>query len=295
MTRRLSLLALLALAGWTIRSWSADAGSDIYRWTDHDGVIHFSDTPPAPAPDPDPAPIALDESTPIPATLNELIEWTSPDGRSDLEGGSDLPIAIRPNGGSDLPIAIRLNPDGTQGPYLAPHPSGATPEELDALDPVWFRGSSADAESQYYVDEHGPFTIGGPFEETRLPPEVRCRAARRDLEVLRDAWPVYRDQSGRLRFQWARDPYRGARRYLEESARATALAGIQQTLHRDCTVPDDPQAQAAARSELLGAALCEAERGELAALESLGRDTPASALSEKRTLVSEVCREPVAG
>ena len=47
----------------------------VQSWTDSAGVIHFSDTLPVsrpPAPDDD-DPVVLDEDTPVPATLNELL------------------------------------------------------------------------------------------------------------------------------------------------------------------------------------------------------------------------------
>jgi hypothetical protein len=245
------------------------ATAEIHVWTDADGVVHFSDTPPPP-PDPREAagPLPLDEDTPIPGTLNEL---GAPAASSAATGASPRT--------SDVPAAA----DG-----IAP---SLPAEALDELDPVWFRGSAADATATY-VDEYGPFTIGEPIEDTRIPPEVSCRAARRDLAVLEQSWPVYRDQGGRLRYLWDRDPYRGVRRYLDDEGRSRAVAAARQTLARDCAAPDDAAAQAAARTELLRAALCEAERAELRALESLGGDSADAALTRKRSLAAQVCGEP---
>jgi hypothetical protein len=274
----LSILALLC----SVAQAAATASGGIYRWTDRDGVIHFSDTPPAPgaatSADPDPPALQLDEDTPIPATLNELAPG----------GGSDLQIAMPVD--RDREIAPTLGSDRDR--EIAPTATMTrSPEELDALDPAWFRGSAADPNAlpDMYVDEWGPFTIGEPLEDTRVPPELRCQAARRDLEILRESWPVYRDQGGRLRHQWVRDPYRGVRRYLDDEGRNAALASVQQTLRRDCAKAEDANAQALARTELLRGALCEAERAELAAMESLGGDTPAQSLSNKRALAAEVC------
>ncbi len=148
--------------------------------------------------------------------------------------------------------------------------------------------------NELFIDEHGPFTIGEVIEDTRPPRDERCRWARRDLAVLLDSRPVYRDQGGRLHYQWTRDPYRGARRYLDAAARTTTLASVRETLGRDCDVPDDPVAQAAARDWLLRSTLCSAERAELQALEALGASDQAPLREAKRALVLDLCAEPVA-
>lgn len=283
-------LMTLALLG-SAHGVASNAAGGIYTWTDRDGVIHFSDAPPPIASTPDAntpsgtveatETLPLDEDTPVPATLNELFEPAS-----DVTGG--LPLPAREDPATDVATAPTIYRPGS-GPLKPP-----SPEELDALDPVWFRDGALDpaAGGEVYADEFGPFTIGKPVDDAPVPPEVRCQAARRDLEVLREAWPVYRDQGGRLRYQWTRDPYRGVRRYLDDTERESALAGVQQTLRRDCPAPDDSVAQAAARAGLLQAALCEAERAELAAMESLGGDSPTQTLDEKRRLAAEVCGDP---
>lgn len=268
MTARLALsIALLAL--WPSRI--ATAADTVHTWTDSQGVVHFSDTPP-PTESPQ-GPVLLDEDTPIPATLNELFDVTPAPAVSilDAQTGAEAAAGV----GADSPEAL-------------------APEALDALDPIWFRDNPGDPDRTTYVDEYGPFTIGEPIEDTRIPPEVSCRAARRDLAVLQESWPVYRDQGGRLRYQWARDPYRGARRYLDDEARRSAIASARQTLERACTAPNDVESLAQARTQLLREALCEAERAELAALESLGGDSANQALIDKRELVAAVCREPTA-
>jgi len=266
MNRRSTLLAVLFLCWWAL---ALPATAEIHVWTDADGVVHFSDTPPPP-PDPGEAAglLPLDEHTPIPGTLNEL---GAPESSSATDGaGTGASVPRR----AAVGVATRV-----------------PAEALDDLDPVWFRGSAADATTTY-IDEYGPFTIGEPIEDTRIPPEVSCRAARRDLAVLEQSWPVYRDQGGRLRYLWDRDPYRGVRRYLDDEARTRAVAAARQTLARDCATPEDAAAQAAARTELLRTALCEAERAELKALESLGGDSAEAALERKRSLTAQVCGEP---
>jgi hypothetical protein len=284
--RALSILTLFAFLVPPLHARAEDAGA-IYTWTDSDGVIHFGDAPPSSgATTQEEATPSLDESTPVPATLNELFGEAAGDGATsdmpaDAGGFIAPPVRYQPGSGS-----LTLQSSGAD-------PSAPVPvEALDALDPIWFRGGGAESGEAGYVDEHGPYTFGEPMEDFRAPPPERCAAARRDLAVLRDDWPVYRDEGGRLRFQWARDPYRGSRRYLDPAARANAAEAASETIERDCETPDDPRAQRAARDRLMHSALCEAERAELAALESLGGDEPAQALTDKRTLAAEVCGAP---
>jgi hypothetical protein len=278
----LAAVALLSAA----YSPAGAATTDIYTWTDPAGVVHFSDAPPSHADASGlagEAPLPLDEDTSIPETLNDL---APPAGDVPV-----APVAPRRQGDEAAPAEAARRAEDS---FAAVGPGTMTPEELDALDPVWFRGSHADpgAATAVYFDAHGPFSIGKPLEDTRAPPELRCRAARRDFEILQESWPVYQDQGGRLRYQWARDPYRGARRYLDDAGRSKALAGVRQVLQRDCATPDDPGARGEARKELLRAALCEAERAELAALEALGSDAPGQTLTEKKALAAEVCGDP---
>jgi hypothetical protein len=258
LTAPLILLALTLAAGLSGSALGSTAG--IFTWTDRNGVVHFSDSPPPPEPQPSESVLALDEDTPIPLTLNELFEPAS----------AGLPATPEP-------VLLEIEPTGSAS--------------------RWERGQAAlpgSDEARVLVDQHGPFTIGDVVDDVRLPREALCQWARRDLEILTDNWPIYRDPGGRLRFQWARDPYRGARRYLDPAARSTALATARATLQRECDTPDDARAQAAARDWLLRSALCEAERAELSAMERLGDHHPTQSIADKRELMSNVCAETTA-
>jgi len=261
MSRPAMLLCVLVFSVGLYGPDAADASS-IFTWTDRNGVVHFSDSPPPPDREIPEQARDLDEDTPIPQTLNELFG----------------PVTEQPAAAGE-PIFQEIQRV----------PSGA----------LWSRGletapTESDADAGVFVDQHGPFTIGEIVEEVRLPREELCQWARRDLEILTDNWPVYREPGGRLRFQWARDPYRGARRYLDASARTAALAATRETLRRECDTPDDAHAQAAARDWLLRSALCEAERAELGAMERLGGHHPTQSLEDKREMVAKVCAEAAA-
>jgi len=145
-----------------------------------------------------------------------------------------------------------------------------------------------------FADEHGPFRIGEPMESPGGDPVAQCLTALHNLALLGEAWPVYRDERGRLRHQWARDSYRGARQYLDIEARQRTRAAAEQMQSRDCPAASaggaDIPSVSDARDALLRAALCEAERAELLALENvIGSSEEARA--RKRALAAEVCGE----
>lgn len=164
----------------------------------------------------------------------------------------------------------------------------------DARDEFEDEQSVFEDEQSVFLDEHGPFRIGEPLESSSADPVAQCRTALHNLALLGEAWPVYRDEQGKLRHQWSRDPYRGARQYLDSEARLRARAAAEQTQSRDCPVASARGAEVSsiseARDELLRTALCEAERAELLALENVIGSTE-DARARKRALAAEVCGE----
>ncbi|MFM8353555.1 MAG: hypothetical protein ACKOBM_01450, partial [Gammaproteobacteria bacterium] len=251
-------------------------------------------------------PAWLEEHTTIPGTLNDLAP--APGGVSSS--------AAPPNSPAELPSDSSADTQNGNGPVIPSAADAApSPEALDALAPVWFAPETAAPAAQPSatdpgvsepldqpgssatpgfdgIDARGPYIIGPVIETPAPDPALTCAAARRDLALLAEAWPVYRDEQGRLRHQWARDPYRGARRYLDADARQAAAAGATQTRDRDCPDAGDPEAAVSARATLLRAALCEAEQAELGALEALPAGAPAAdtaTLQRKRAVVTEVC------
>ena len=217
---------------------------------------------------------------PVAAGAPAVHTWIDADGIVHFSDTPPRPVIFEPVEPSDQP----------ESPHS--RPAGAAADVIGEIDDDLFVPYTL---NELFVDERGPFTIGEIIEDTRPPRDERCRWARRDLVVLLDSRPVYRDQGGRLHYQWTRDPYRGARRYLDAAARTTTLASVNETLGRDCDVPDDPVAQAAARDGLLRSTLCSAEQAELRALEALGGTDQAPLREAKRTLVLDLCAEPGAG
>lgn len=197
----------------------------------------------------------IDENTPIPGTLNELVPTDA--ARDEVTHAED-------------PGADQEDPTQIEDPGVFEDKPGV------------------------FVDEHGPFRIGEPMEIPGGDPIAQCRTARHNLAILGEAWPVYRDEQGKLRHQWARDPYRGARQYLDSEARQRARAAAEQMQSRDCPAASARGAEVSsiseARDELLRTALCEAERAELLALENVIGSTE-DARARKRALAAEVCGE----
>jgi hypothetical protein len=163
------------------------------------------------------------------------------------------------------------------------------PVDLTREDPGVFED-----EHSVFEDEHGPFRIGEPIAGPTTDPVAQCRAALHNLALLGEAWPVYRDEQGKLRHQWARDPYRGARQYLDNNARQQARAAAEQMQSRACAAARaagvEVASVSAVREDVLRAALCEAERAELLALENVIGSTE-DARARKRALVTSVCGE----
>ncbi|MGA1370567.1 MAG: hypothetical protein ACO3Z6_03100 [Pseudomonadales bacterium] len=194
--------------------------------------------------------------------------------QNSVTAGS-LPTAIHP---------ITSVPSAPQETDLWIDESTPIPGTLNDLAPA----------ADVFIDEHGPFRIGEPVEQTRPDPLIGCANALRELALLDESWPVYRDEQGTLRHQWARDPYRGARRYLDAEARARARGAAEQSESRDCAAARARGAPSMtvrdAQDELLRSALCEAERAELAALEDVIGITE-DARARKRALAAEVCGE----
>lgn len=280
------VLALLPSVG--IARTSADPS-----WLQEDSTIPgtLNDLPPVPVePLAEPRPTPADRA-PVAPPVTPSSETLAPEALDAL-----APVWFTPE--SPEPTTSPAAPSAT--PIQPLDPSAQSPDAMDGViasetpiegDTASDASDASDAHIEG-VDARGPFIIGPAIETPAPDPALTCAAARRDLALLAEAWPVYRDEQGRLRHQWARDPYRGARRYLDASARQAASASATQARDRDCPDAASPEAARAARATLLRAALCEAEQAELGALMALSAGAPAAdaaTLKRKRSVVTEVC------
>lgn len=120
-----------------------------------------------------------------------------------------------------------------------------------------------------------------------------CAAARMDLAVLSMDRPVYRDDAGALGVFWAvgsrPNYYEGEREYLSDPERRDLAAGLRSIVDRDCRVPDEAAAQAAAESAWLHAEDCRAMRHELEQLRRRQMRTAESDLARKERETEAFC------
>jgi hypothetical protein len=130
------------------------------------------------------------------------------------------------------------------------------------------------------------------FAEQRMFTQLRsrrCEHARTKLVILQEKFPVYRDIYGELRRKWYRDPYQGARDYLNEGIRDKELAQAIAEIEKYCTRPDDHNAQKRARENWEKSEMCEVLKAEYAELLRPNRRTPDYRLDEKLREIKEYC------
>lgn len=125
----------------------------------------------------------------------------------------------------------------------------------------------------------------------RLAQEQRCLEARRQLAVLQEQLPVYRDEGGRFRAKWLRDTYQGAREYLDDKTRASEIERVLQRIATTCQHPDDAEQQDLARRQWIRSEYCAAARVGLEALERPRSRATRQALEEQRQEVEAYCQE----
>jgi hypothetical protein len=127
--------------------------------------------------------------------------------------------------------------------------------------------------------------------EEHLAQERRCLEARKQLAVLQEQLPVYRDEKGKFRAKWLRDTYQGRREYLDDATRASEIGRVQQTITSYCQNRDDAEEQELARKQWIRSEHCFAARADLEALERPGARAPRQTLEEKRQVVERYCKE----
>jgi hypothetical protein len=127
--------------------------------------------------------------------------------------------------------------------------------------------------------------------EERSAKEQRCREARKQLAVLQEKLPIYRDEEGKLRAKWLRDTYRGERQYLDDAMRTSEIERARRKIATVCQYPDDAEEQDHARKQWIRSEFCAAARAELEALEQPGARASRQTVEEKRQTVKRFCNE----
>jgi len=127
--------------------------------------------------------------------------------------------------------------------------------------------------------------------EERSAQEQRCLEARKQLAVLQEQLPVYRDTEGKFHAKWLHDTYKGAREYLDDATRAAGMDRVRQQIVTVCQHPDDTADQDLARKQWIMSERCAAARADLEALEQPRAKTPRQTLEEKREEVKRYCKD----
>lgn len=127
--------------------------------------------------------------------------------------------------------------------------------------------------------------------DERVLREQICSQARMTLAILQEQRPVYRDEHGQFRPQWAQDTYTGNRDHVDAATRAVEVARAERDIAQSCLNPGDANEQALARRRLALSELCAAGRAELTELERPSARTPRSELEPKRAAVSAYCTQ----
>jgi hypothetical protein len=115
-----------------------------------------------------------------------------------------------------------------------------------------------------------------------------CLDARKKLDVLEEARPVYRTPAGALRVKYPGDAYDGERVYLDDAERAQEIAAVEQQIADTCNPRNDP-GQALARQEQIRGERCEAEREKLRLLSRQGSHAVDSEIDAAKAQASYYC------
>lgn len=121
--------------------------------------------------------------------------------------------------------------------------------------------------------------------------EQACMDARVQLEVLKEEAPVYRDDQGKWRANWQYDTYRGERAYLNDGDRPATLKRARKNVEAHCEKPDDPKAQAEARTRWIFSERCAVAKAELEAAEQPEAKNPKSTIEAIARAVERYCEK----
>lgn len=117
-----------------------------------------------------------------------------------------------------------------------------------------------------------------------------CLEARKKLDVLDEAKPVYRTPSGRLRVKYPGDAYDGERVYLDDVERAAEIASVENVIANTCNPRNDP-GQEIARQEQIMSEQCDAERERLRLLSRPGSHAADTELEAAQARVAYLCQQ----
>jgi len=121
--------------------------------------------------------------------------------------------------------------------------------------------------------------------------EMRCQEARKQLAILQEQLPIYRDVVGKLHAKWKYDTYKGKREYLDDTTRAAEIARTRQEIETNCPQESSAEDQSLARKKFIKSEYCAAARADLEAIERPEARAPKQEIEEQRKKVELYCKE----
>ena len=118
-----------------------------------------------------------------------------------------------------------------------------------------------------------------------------CQKARKQLELLQQQLPVYRDEEGKLHVKWKYDAYQGNREYLDDATRAAEITHTRQKIESSCSQENNAKDQSLAHKQFIKSEYCAAARADLEAIERPEARTPRREIDEQRRKVHLYCNE----
>ena len=119
--------------------------------------------------------------------------------------------------------------------------------------------------------------------------DALCSQKRKELDMLGEQLPVYRDADGKMRVHQDIDTYKGARSYISDAERPGELAAARKGINEFCQRPDDAAEQQAAREAQVRAELCSAFKADLELVKSPHVRASRDKLAEAHDKVAEYC------
>lgn len=118
---------------------------------------------------------------------------------------------------------------------------------------------------------------------------LRCIEARRNLAVLRQDIPIYRDEQGELGAHWAQDPYQGKRRYISDAQRSAEVVKANNIIDVNCENPNDETKHKQVFDDWYNEQYCIAARVELEKAESSSSRSSRDTIAKRQEAVKKYC------
>jgi hypothetical protein len=176
-------------------------------------------------------------------------------------------------------------PDNQKGQKIQISPSATTTEGGKSAPSPLQKGEQGSAESKKENNKIMKPNAG------QTEGEERCQEARKQLALLQEQGPVYRDESGKLHLKWKYDTYQGNREYLDDTTRSAEIKHVRQEIETSCPQESNVKDQELARKKFIRSEYCAAARADLEAMERPEARSPQSEIDKQRNQVKWFCTE----